>query len=174
MKDIGQAEKDFSSNPNGDSGNSHTITWDSSKNPVVSRTDVKTQLPQLTLREFPDEYLVFFWASSTSFNLEAPPSTSGREYRRAAIATVKNSLGEKVGIAELMHPQHWDSKENSGLSEFVFIGRRSVPEIPGDIPKVLALQIKWEDGVAYRIHIAEIEEEAWWNSGPTWKLVALG
>ena len=61
----------------------------------------------------------------------------------------------------------------SELQEFVVIGRRVITELP-DIPAVLlALQIRWEDGIAYRLNIAEIKETAWIDANSSWRLTAL-
>jgi hypothetical protein len=63
--------------------------------------------------------------------------------------------------------------KDTGLQQFVAIGRRAVLELPEFPPVILALQIRWENGIAHRANIAEIGEEAWMAAGPTWKLIAL-
>lgn len=73
-----------------------------------------------------------------------------------------------------MGPNHWDQTEDpSGRHEFVVVGRRAFSEVPDMPPMVLALQIRWEKGLAVRVNIAEIDEEAWIRAGPTWRLVAM-
>lgn len=38
---------------------------------------------------------------------------------------------------------------------------------------VLVLQVYWEDGVPYRVKIAEINEQECKAASPAWKLIAL-
>jgi len=73
-----------------------------------------------------------------------------------------------------MCPSHWSqTPDPSGHQEFVAVGRRAITEMP-DLPAVvLALQIRWENGVALRVNMGEIAEEAWIGAGPVWRLVAL-
>lgn len=82
--------------------------------------------------------------------------------------------GKRVGTLDSMGLGHWTQKPDlSGLQEFVAVGRRAIAEIPDMPAVVLALQIRWEDGLASRVNIAEIEEEAWIGAEPTQKLIAL-
>ena len=65
----------------------------------------------------------------------------------------------------------------SGLQEFIAVGRRVVGgiDIPGTPATVLALQIRWDEqtAIAERLNFGEIEEGAWMDAGPRWKLIAL-
>jgi hypothetical protein len=59
--------------------------------------------------------------------------------------------------------------------EFVAIGKRHAPDLasPENASSVIALQIRWEKDVAYRVNIAEIDQAAWENAKPIRKLIAL-
>lgn len=83
-----------------------------------------------------------------------------------------------------MSLEYWKQEPNpAGLQEFIAVGRRVVEDIPGVETMVLAMQIRWVtedvDGrggritVAERVNFGEIEERAWMEASPTWKLVAL-
>lgn len=67
------------------------------------------------------------------------------------------------------------STSTSSSAEFIAVARRSVPEILEFPAMVLALQIIWdsEDGIAHRVNVAEVEEAAWMDAGPSAKLIAL-
>lgn len=41
------------------------------------------------------------------------------------------------------------------------------------LPYVVALQICWENGIAYRVNIAEFKESDWEAANPVRKLIAL-
>jgi hypothetical protein len=38
---------------------------------------------------------------------------------------------------------------------------------------VLVLQIRWEDGIAYRVNIGKILAQSWLEANPVWKLIPL-
>ena len=57
--------------------------------------------------------------------------------------------------------------------EFVVIGSDQKP-IAEFKPVLVALSIKWEDGIAYRTNLARIEEEGWNAAEPCSKLIVLG
>lgn len=63
-----------------------------------------------------------------------------------------------------MDEQHWNTLPSpAGMQKFVAVARRHQLEGMEDIfqPMILALQIRWEQGVAVRVNVAEIEERAW-------------
>jgi len=156
------------------------ISWRHSRSPEIKLAHVKAELPNLTedvLKGYADEYLLFFWAESAFLEMVAPdPDTIGkttRDIMRIGFPIIMNSLGEEIGTAESINKHHWQDKANSGWSEFIAIGRRCVADIPDTPTIVIALQIRWENGVAYRGNIAEINEDAWLDASPTLKLIAL-
>jgi hypothetical protein len=171
-----------------------SLSWAHLRDPGLSLSDVQKHLPLLTeskLREWPDEYLIFFWASSASFTIELlDPSTlpapspgsrkKPRDWRKEASPVIKDAHGKIVGKAERMHKEHWATKENSGENEFIVVAvRPGIPEL-AELgaeyrPRVVAMQIRRdkETGVAYRVHIAEIDQDAWLDAKPTLKLIAL-
>lgn len=78
--------------------------------------------------------------------------------------------GGKVGNVNKMDSDY-GLEEGGRLCEFVAVARRQVPEFPA---VVVALQVRWEDGVAYRVNVGGIAEETWMEvQRRAWKLVAL-
>lgn len=72
---------------------------------------------------------------------------------------------------------HWDRDHSlSGRHEFIALGRQDLGiEALRDIypSRLVAMQIRWEDGVAYRVNLVEVEQAAWEAAGPVCKLIAL-
>lgn len=145
----------------------------------VSLDDISEHLPELTqprLQEIPDEHALFFWASTAFF--EAPMSEVEEQqwamfsdYASAKRPVIHDSKGVVVGTRNFVSPATVEGL-NSSLAEFIAVARRNIAEL--DFPAtVLALQIRWIDGVAQRLNYAEIDEAAWEEANPTWKLIAL-
>lgn len=80
----------------------------------------------------------------------------------------------RVGFINAMREDHYTSlKKRPPEREFVVIARTELDLMPDSKPILHALQIKWNDGIAYRENIAKIEEEACIRQGSSWKLIAL-
>lgn len=79
----------------------------------------------------------------------------------AAIWTVTNYF---------QHRGPWNpSWATYGPQEFVVIGS----ETNEYGTALMVLQIYWEDGIAYRVNAGKLNEQAWIEANPTWKLIAL-
>lgn len=108
-----------------------------------------------------------------------PIKSTGRKYVGTYSSTrpadVLDKNGQTVGIIERMG--HWQQAGSlSGRHEFIALGRQDlgIEELRELFPpKVIAMQIRWEDGIAYRVNIAEIDQAAWEAAEPEWKLIAL-
>ncbi|ROW00490.1 hypothetical protein VSDG_03299 [Cytospora chrysosperma] len=61
------------------------------------------------------------------------------------------------------------SRAGYGPHEFVVIGSEQYP----GRSHVLVLQIRWEDGIAYRVNIGKILTQSWLEANPVWKLIPL-
>lgn len=126
--------------------------------------DVQKECPGLTaskLQGIPDGCILFFWASSASFVVE-------HQAEFWYPFQIIDSEGQNVGQLE----GDW-SRATDDLQDFVVIGREDWTNDPDSTPRVEALQIHWEDGIAYRVNHAMIEEQAWMEADPVWKLIAL-
>jgi len=93
--------------------------------------------------------------------------------RKGLVKTTTDGL--VVGFVDRMGKEHWDSLPSpEGLQEFVVVGRRAVEGMTELYPPyVVALQIYWENGIAYRVNIAEFKESDWKAANPVRKLIAL-
>jgi len=149
----------------------------------VSQTDVDKYLPTSNLSTFADEYVLFFWTESAFFTIDQssiPKVTKDATindfsaYANEPRPILRDHVGKEAGTVCKMAPQHWESYKNkNGPEEFILVGRRSIPEIPEILPVILAMQIEWIEGVAYRVNMAEIREDAWLEAGPERKLIAM-
>lgn len=80
-----------------------------------------------------------------------------------------------MGSMDKMGFTHWKSlDEKVEAWEFIRVGQNQIKLVPDSPVTILALQIRWENGVAYRINLADIEEAAWNEASSSQKLVALG
>jgi hypothetical protein len=147
------------------------VPWKAVDNAIVTAEHVKNELPDLTkdrLQQLPNEHIVFFWAS-TAF-LRVKPT--GQQERTLDVVSV---VGDSVGTVRRTESPQW--KLNGGdhptCCEFVAVGRRYIEDLPQFPPIILALMVVWEDSIAYRVSTAEINEEAWIDQQPQWKLVAM-
>lgn len=159
-----------------------TPVWSRGRDDEVTVQSIQKWHPKLTetfLQQQPDGHIIFFWASSTFLDVQRPRALTqdptAASHAAGDRGIVRTPGGEPVGTVDTMGLSHWNqTPDPSGLREFVAVGRRAIAEIP-DLPAVvLALQIRWENGLASRVNIAEIEESAWIAAEPAWKLVALG
>jgi hypothetical protein len=157
--------------------------WQESDAQDVTWQDVQMLLPALAearLQREPDGHILFFWTSSVLLSVERPRDLDVPRggwityFAEPSQPNVKDNHGRTVGSLDRMGEGHWNETDSAtGLQQFVAIGRRAVLELPEFPPVILALQIRWENGIAHRTNIAEIAEEAWMAAGPTWKLIAL-
>jgi hypothetical protein len=149
---------------------------------------ISTHLPKITpetLSNTPENHILFFWTTSAFFAVDEPPT----------LITIKDFLWEKhyfheedprsrvkcrktgktVGSMDKMGFTHWKSlDEKVEAWEFIRVGQNQIKLVPDSPVTILALQIRWKNGVAYRINLAEIEEAAWNEASPIRRLVALG
>lgn len=145
--------------------------------------NVQHHLPELTearLQREPEGHILFFWASSAKFIVESPLDLDQKRggwstyFGKPSQPSIKDHEGTSIGSLDHMGERHWvQTRQTTGLQEFVAVGRRALQELPGFPAIILALQVRWENGVAERVNIGEIEEAAWIAADPTWKLVAL-
>lgn len=158
--------------------------WMGNQPAEVTVNDLKTHLHQVserTLLSRPDEYIVFFWASCARFTVHYDPPLATATFKSyygygtEELPKVLSVNKTVVGTLCRMSEGHWkNNPPDDTLEDFVAVGRRSVPEIPDYPAKILAMQIKrGDDGLAIRINMAEIEEQAWTTAERAWKLVAL-
>lgn len=92
------------------------------------------------------------------------------------IPNILDSNGKIVGTLCRMKPEFWkDGNYNSGMHEFIVIGRRHVEELADLYPAtLLVLQVERKNGIWYRINIGEISETDWNVAGSQRKLIVLG
>ncbi|KAK4501685.1 hypothetical protein PRZ48_007494 [Zasmidium cellare] len=142
-------------------------------------TDLQTHLPLLTpeqLSLIPDEHVLFFWATTTTFTVDYHQTKEGvtfQEYADWAWPAVQDDSGQTVGK---MNRLASNTSQNKRRVELIELGRRGDPEVPPEImpQMVLVLEIcRDELGIASRVNYGEIEVEAWEASGPEACLVAL-
>lgn len=145
----------------------------------VSVNQVQASLPKLNearLQKIPEGHVIFFWTMSASFRVEAPKGILENETQALRgddeyNANVRDVQGNIIGTLSRMGKSHWSQASVSdGPQTFIEIARRSVPFSP---TYVTALQVRWEDNIAYRVNIADIEEDGWMAANPQRKLVAL-
>lgn len=155
-------------------------SWFSDESLDVSWGDVEQQLPGLTAEKLgrtADGHVLLFWASSVV--LQVRRDTGKRRYvgvhSSSHPAEIVDGDGQRVGVIERMGP--WQQAASlAGRHEFVALGRQDlgIDELREQYPpKVMAMQVRWEDGVAHRENLAEVDQAAWAAAQPTWKLVAL-
>ncbi|KAF2996751.1 hypothetical protein E8E14_001693 [Neopestalotiopsis sp. 37M] len=150
------------------------VPWKLYDNAAVTLQDIMSELPDLTevrLRELPENSLILFWASKAHFDVNIRSS----ELKYENNLDILNASGETVGCVRRTETPQWSPTGNGNVlsCEFIAIARRCIAEFPGFPPQVLALQVVWEDSIAYRISIAEIDERAWLDTNPQWKLIAM-
>lgn len=157
--------------------------------------DVKTAYPEMTperLECMPEDQLLFFWGDSARFTLTEPATTRpwrdsyttplikpGELMYRQSILDVD---GKNVGQTGFCQAGHDAGASRTGECEFVLIAENNLPPEYFAKPEEFeeermntVLQIgRCQDGVAYRINIAEICQKAWARAKVTRGLVVLG
>ncbi|KAH5373008.1 hypothetical protein HBI48_025630 [Parastagonospora nodorum] len=151
----------------------------------VAFSDVEIHLAYLTteiLSTYADEYLLFFWADTARFLVRPPHQLTFTDHKNVGTnvqdsrPTVHNMEGACIGTACRLKGEHWASATggfNEQWFDFVAVSRRAVREIPEYPVTIIALQIEWVSGVAYRVNIAEIGEDNWLAARPVRSLIAL-
>jgi hypothetical protein len=124
----------------------------------------------------PNGHILFFWTHTASLYVETPgfasPSTTrGNHYRNGRkrssdYPNIRLHPGgdSLVGTVDLMDEQYWNTSPSAaGMQEFVAVAKRHQLEGMEEFfqPMILALQVRWEGGLAVRMNVAEIEERAW-------------
>jgi len=150
--------KDFSQSP-------HLITLDT----------VLSECPQLTearLKDTPDNLFIFFRSETATFSISGPvtetSSSSGSKYHYFEI---RSSANEVIGQTDACVPDDPDDPVYAGEFEFVLLATSVAPDMP---PRKITLQIERREGVAYRISVAYILEDAWNKADRRSELVVLG
>jgi hypothetical protein len=154
------------------------------KHEPISWEDISNHIPLLNenrLSRIPDEHVIFFWTSSAFFKVDPPTGirkyAGAHEYRGAGDdVQMKDDEGVVIGTLSKMSSEEGESAHTEATrEEFVAIGKRHAPDLasPENASSVIALQIRWEKDVAYRVNIAEIDQAAWENAKPIRKLIAL-
>lgn len=156
---------------------------------AVSLYDISEQIAELTrsrLEDTPDDQLVLFWTESAMFCLSPPNKLAvndGASYHPWTLATydyrfrhVLDKHGAAVGKtsgSDGAAPKYMgESPSTQDVNhEFILLASQA-PD--GHPPKKVALQIERRDGIAYRVNVAEIDEDAWRAAAPQKKLIALG
>ncbi|KAK4186780.1 heterokaryon incompatibility protein-domain-containing protein [Podospora australis] len=151
----------------------------------TSWKDIHDHLPHLDerrLSEIPDEHLLFFWTTSAHFAIEyradvASETTEVRDDSDTSLVEpdlkIKDDAGTIIGAMKRVTQ---DLPADPGQKEeFIAIGRRQIPDLPMlDCPAhVVVMQIRWENGLAQRLNVADIEEDAWLRAAPVEKLIVL-
>ncbi|OCL07931.1 HET-domain-containing protein, partial [Glonium stellatum] len=121
-----------------------------------------------------DEGVLFFWASCAEFRVELDISTGPPHWYM-----ILSSDGQVVGKCERdfeaskMTSQQLEQHilDKTVSSQFIVLGSRSFD--PSNI-LLDVMQIGWRGGLAHRIDVGYISEEAWVNEKPVWSLIALG
>ncbi|KAF2494761.1 hypothetical protein BU16DRAFT_47395 [Lophium mytilinum] len=104
----------------------------------------------------------------------APPSTSLPFHHFTP--QILNARGDVVGTLCRMREKHWEGgRYETGLQEFIVVGRRHIAELEDDFPAtLLVMQVERKGDVWERANMGEIEEQAWNKAGGEWRLFALG
>lgn len=161
-------------------------SWCNNETLDVTWIDIQQNLPALTearIRDVTDEHILFFWASSASFEVAGGIKSDAQNeeiynnnLRSSQRADIKDHHGDLIGQMERIAHSEQAESVLSGRQEFIALGRQDIgiEELRSEFPpKIVAMQIHWEDDLAYRINIAEIDQEAWEAAQPVWRLIAL-
>ncbi|OOF97382.1 hypothetical protein ASPCADRAFT_166162 [Aspergillus carbonarius ITEM 5010] len=141
-------------------------SWKLHQDQTISLSDLsKIQIP-LNLEETPDTLYLFFWASSARFTLR-PRNTSP-----ICQSEVVNADGVVIGeTGKAVHDDEGCHCTIETPHEFIVIASRRNQFTEA---MLLVFQVEWWEGIAYRVNIAEIEENAWVRASPVWKLIVMG
>ena len=152
------------------SGRLASGAWTANSELDVSLADIALHYPSLQpaqLESIPEDQILFFWASSASFDLE--PASNNPKAKKPMIVT---DSGKQVGTVNPVTVEHLkDGPFDRGKHEFLVLGTRRNAFWD---PKLLVIQIVWHKGIAYRVNCGEIEEDAWLSHPSRWILIALG
>lgn len=149
---------------------------------TVTLQDVQDQCPDLTperLTNTPDDQLLFFWTESAHFLVSEPIATTkwrsgvnqpldGYEIHHRNIT---DADGNHIGQTTACEGMSNDEVNESGECEFILIANNTPPQHE---EQKTVMQIKWLDGIAYRVNLAEVRMDAWNRADLSRKLVALG
>lgn len=137
---------------------------------AVTLNKIFLDCPSITqdrLSEIPDDQLLFFWAESSVFTISGPVKWSlSYSQRDCEIQRfqILDPEGQVVGITGACRAMGTDEvgmiKTNA---EFIAIANNRPVEHPA---QKIVLQVERCAGIAYRINIAEIREDAWIRSMP--------
>ncbi|KAF9876788.1 hypothetical protein CkaCkLH20_05634 [Colletotrichum karsti] len=150
---------------------------------AVSLEDLRNSYPRINLEEVPDDQLLLFWSESTRLRVAKPikstyhwherdgPLHKHREecYRQQLLDPDGNIAGQTGPCLGSQDAGNLEDKEY----EFIVIAERTAP--PDYEKQRIALQVERRpDGVAYRVNIAEISQDAWEKATKSHGLIALG
>jgi hypothetical protein len=152
-----------------------TSKWKVVSSPTVTTSDLETQLPHLSrdvLAGYPDNYLLFFWASIASFKVIDDKEQIFWNEVKTRNPKIVNADGNIVGITGPLPPNaRATNRCTAEIHEFVVIGRRQILHFK---PQLSVLQVESSDGIMYRMNTGDVDEEAWVRAEPKWNLVVLG
>ncbi|KAK3377149.1 heterokaryon incompatibility protein-domain-containing protein [Lasiosphaeria ovina] len=153
---------------------------------AVTLDSIANELPHLTakrLSRIPDNQLLFFWTEVAVFTVSGPVQKN-TTYRAPPfhfeIWNVRNrSDGQQqqlVGHTDVCVPSDADDGAcSAGEGDYEFVLLATNRPMFGDHPaEKIVLQVVWKAGIAYRISIGDILEDAWNEAQPKMKLVVLG
>jgi Heterokaryon incompatibility protein (HET) len=89
---------------------------------------------------------------------------------------ILDSDGKVVGSMSRMRPEYWEEGSyDSGIHEFIVVGRRYVEELAEFFPAtLLIMQVERRGEICYRVNLGEISETDWDQAGGELKLIVLG
>ncbi|KAH8889258.1 HET-domain-containing protein, partial [Thozetella sp. PMI_491] len=147
---------------------------------AVYLDDITLHFPELPidrLKGIPDDQIIFFWTEVATFTVSA---TIQRELwtkdrhpnNRTEYQILQREVLEGSGkvIGQISPCESTGTNDSEQSAEFALLATSA---LAGSQGKVLALQIETKEGVAYRVNIAEIEEQAWRNADTQRRLIAL-
>ena len=147
----------------------------------VSLRHLKEHLPEISediLGQYPDNYLLFFWAQATRFRVvrcdTSEQGASFREYAERTRPKIQSESGENIGT--IYGFDNGPKSQGNNLQEFISVGRRHIRDMPEEMcpPVILALQIeRGRYNICSRANFAEIKLSAWKDAKPNTVLIAL-
>jgi hypothetical protein len=154
------------------------------KSPLaVTLGDIEQNCSGLTqeyLTDIPDDQLVFFWTDIARFTVSTPTTmvlavaanTTLEDRYTYHYRTITDRNGNTVGRTAACEAGSNDETNEGGECEFILVASNTPPEHER---QKLVMQIKRrDDGVAYRVNIADVSAGAWERAGAVRALVALG
>ena len=124
------------------------------------------------LLDTPDDQLIFFWTESAHFTIRGPVERNVLNY----IAEYTLQLFEVLDADGHIVGYTGACREAAGVEvhhtvKFLLLANNRPVEFP---PQKIILQIVRRAGIAYRVNIAQVGEEAWEKANPCRVLAALG